>query len=163
MASKLSSTKAKSQILKQGTLPFASSKRTASSNSITKAKKTTQPKKLTITQSRRSSSNSSEDVSQEDIELTSDEEEKIETDECKEEGWAAPLRPHVSSDRKKSNKPTIAVLNPKDSQESLQTEKAERPELSDTDPRWEKHHATVRAKMGGLRPSKQRTWNVACS
>jgi hypothetical protein len=97
----------------------------------------------------------------EDVEFTSDEEEKIETEERKEEGRAALLRPYVSSERKKSNKPVITVLNSKDSQERSPTEKVERPELSDTDPRWKKHHAAVRAKMGGLRPSKQRNLNVA--
>jgi DNA polymerase delta subunit 4 len=158
MAPKSSSTK--SQTLKQGTLSFASSKRTKSSNSVTKATKTAQVKKTITPRSRRGSTSSSEDPILEDVELTSSEEEerKVQPVERKQEGQPPPLpslRPRTSLDKKHSNKPTIAVLQPKDSQENSQIEKVERPELSDKDPRWRKHYAVVREQMGYQRPSKQ--------
>jgi len=157
MGPKSSSTKAKNQTLKQGTLPFASSKRTTSSNNITKAKGVSQAKKSITPQSRRSSTSSSEDVGLEDVELTSEEEEGNVEPELKQESQAPPLpalRPHTFSEREQSNKPAIAVPQPKDSQEDLQAEKVERPELSDQDPRWKGHYAVVREKMGHHKPSK---------
>lgn len=164
MAPKSLSVKAENQTLKQATLSFASSKRTKSSNSVTKAKQPSQTKKYCAPISRRSSTSSSDDVSLEDVELTSAEEEgRAEPEERKQEDQAPPrrtLRPHISSDRKQSNKPAITVLQEKDSQEKLQTEKVARPELSDKDPRWSKHYSVVREEMGHQHPSNSICLNL---
>ena len=152
MAPKTSS--AKSQTLKQGTLPFATSKRTKSSNSIIKTRETSQTKKPVASRSRRISTSSIEEFSVEDAEVTSEEEEdKAEPEEHKKV-FRPTLRPRTSSQNERQNKSTIADPQPKDSQEDSQTEKVERPELSDKDPRWRKHYAAVRDKMGFQRPSK---------
>jgi DNA polymerase delta subunit 4 len=154
MAPKSLSAKTKIQTLKQGTLPFASSKRTTSSNSIAKAKKTSQATKSITSKRRRISDSSSEDVSLEDVETTSEDDE--ETVEPEKQGRLPPrpaVRPRIPSD-KQSDKPLTAAPQLNDRDETPQAEKLERPELSPKDPRWRKHHAVVRKKMGYQRPSK---------
>jgi len=154
MAPKSLLTKTKSQTFKQGTLSFASSKRTTSSNSVAKAKKTSQASK-SITKRRRISDSSGEDVSVEDVEMTSEEEEEtVEPEERKTEGRLPPrpvLRPRIPSD-KQSTKPATFAPPLNNCEGTLQTEGLGRPELSPKDPRWRKHHAVVRKKMGYQHP-----------
>ena len=156
MAPKSSSTKAKHATLKQGTLQFATSKRTVSSNSITKAKQPSLPKKSVTSGSGRSSTGSSQDASLDEVELISEEEEG---NAHKEEDAPvrATLRPRVSSGKKQPSGPPISVLQPKDSQENSQVGKAARPELSDKDHKWDQHHRVVRQKMGNQRASESST------
>jgi len=154
MAAKSSSTKSKNATLKQGTLPFASSKRTTSSNSITKAKQASQAKRSQTPRSRRGSTSISEDSKPDDVELISEEEEDVQLEERKQEDVLVQptLRPRISSEKKQANKPATSVLQPKDNQRNPQAGTVERPELSDKDPRWNKHYGVVRRKMGHLKP-----------
>lgn len=136
---------------KQGTLSFASSKRTSCATESHKTKKNSQakantPRTLTAAES------SSEDIDVEDIHVTSSEEDAIIEDEKEERApKPAPLLRTRQERSSQAKKPTTTVLQSKVNEENIQNSRVE---LNDKDPKWRKHYAVVREKMGHLHPSE---------
>lgn len=158
--------------LKQGTLGFISAKRTASTGGIGKGKKPIRTQSTPVT--RRNAiidiESSSEEDNVVDIELPSSEEEVVPKQEQnqkqgrKEEGRAPLAKPSNKQkgvEKKTSDK--VGVFRSRDGVENSNATLdvagktkggVERADLQEKDPRWRKHHATVREKMGKLQPSE---------
>lgn len=144
-----------SQPLKQAKLPFALSKRTASTPANVKAKTSKSTKASRAQRSVSSSSSSANEVDIEDVHLTSDEEapEEYKKSEERPTTTSQVLSSAKSSTNKAAPKPETLPL-PKDKQEKISPAPQERLELKEKDPRWNDHYAVVREKMNYTKPSK---------
>ncbi|KAJ7363831.1 DNA polymerase delta, subunit 4-domain-containing protein [Mycena albidolilacea] len=142
--------------LKQATLSFSASKRTASNNSSHKPSQKVSQRQLS-SQRRAAVVDSdsdeieldavdSDEIEVDDIELSSDEEDEVEVVESDEPAAKETPRPAVVS---KPQQPTIVkATRPRDKTNTISPN--ELPELNEKEKRWGPYHATVRAKRGYL-------------
>lgn len=146
--------------LKQATLSFSASKRTASNNSSHKPSQKVSQRQLS-SQRRAAVVDSdsdeieldavdSDEIELDDIELSSDEEDEVEVVESDEPAAKETPRPAVVS---KPQQPTIVkVTRPRDKTNIISPN--EPLELNEKEKRWGPYHATVRAKRGYLQLSR---------
>ncbi|KAF8075151.1 DNA polymerase delta, subunit 4-domain-containing protein [Lyophyllum atratum] len=147
-----STTRSSSSNMKQATLPFGTSKRTASTQNV--KPKAAQAKKSPAVRKASSRYSSDEDeLDVDDIHVPSSDEESVdEKPSIKIERRASSS--NKASKTKKAEKQVAVVpeatIPPKGRTEDIEAKVLA--ELNEKDPKWRKHYAEVRAKMGHLHP-----------
>ncbi|KAF5373284.1 hypothetical protein D9615_007379 [Tricholomella constricta] len=138
--------------LRQGTLSFGSAKRTATTQNT--KPKASQTKKLPALRKTARHDSSEDELDIDDIQVpSSDEEELVEEQPTRKLEERAKTSSKVSKTHKQerqATKPPVTVLQSKNSVEIQST--ASLSELNENDPKWRKHYASVREKMGYMHP-----------
>lgn len=155
-----STRKSSSQTLKQGTLSFGSAKRTSTKNTNLKAKPSHIKRVSALRQSNISDEEDELDV--DNIEVPPSDEESL-PEEIEDAGQPE-KRPRTvlkaskttRQDETQPTKPPATVLQPKDNTKNAGVSSL--PELKENNPRWRKHYAEVKKKMGYQQPSEYITF-----